>query len=93
MDVGASKGLSWEGGCRDMAGGAIDVEGHRGHGCRGIERLSWEGGCRDMAGGAIDVEGHRGHGCRGIERPVVGRWLPGYGRGGYRCRGASGPWM
>ena len=21
MDVGASKGLSWEGGCRDMAGG------------------------------------------------------------------------
>ena len=38
MDVGASKSLSWEGGCRDMAGGAIDVEGHRGHGCRGIER-------------------------------------------------------
>ena len=36
MDVGASKRLSWEGGCRDMAGGAIDVEGHRGHGCRGI---------------------------------------------------------
>ena len=52
--------------------------------------LSWEGGCRDMAGGAIDVEGHRGHGCRGIERAVVGRWLPGYGRGAYRCRGAFG---
>ena len=55
-DVAASKALSWEGDCRDIACGALDVRGIGAIDARASKRLSWEGGWRDMACRAIDVE-------------------------------------